>query len=397
MREKILRFFEYLILGDLSLFIVLAPYSSLYSKVFIYSSAFLWIIFCVFSYRLRFYRHLIAPNILNKDFRLFFLVLLIATRFSLDYYHSQGIFFSRYLGFTLAFLLGSAMAQHRHRVYVLVGAIIFASIIIGIGGLWDHWHLSADERLYTSFGYDVNLSALLALYFPFICLLILFAKKHFFKWGSLINAIILYPCFVANMSRVVLYAVPASIVVSCYTQKKRLAFLLTIVTIISFYFYSPFLKARIAETFKQDIRVYRSGVALGIFEDFPVIGAGLGMFEKLRSIYDVDSNREYIHSENTFTELLSETGFLGLTVFLWLLAVFFKNAFTLLKQIKDPNQLAIHLGLTAAMISALTVSFATNSIMVGFQNAVIFWLIFGLASGMVTQVQKVPSDTNENV
>ena len=223
MREKILRFFEYLILVDLSLFIILAPYSSLYSKIFIYSSAFLWILFCLGKGPLGFFREVFAPNIVNKVYRLFFLVILIATRFSLHHYHSQGIFFSRYLGFTLAFILGSAIAQKEHRVKFFLKSVVVGSLLIGLGSLWDLWQSSFSGRLFTSFGHDVNLSSLLALYFPFVTILALWAKGRSWKWGGRLSVFCLMPAVIWNMSRAVWISIPASILlISLLLRRKRL-------------------------------------------------------------------------------------------------------------------------------------------------------------------------------
>ena len=154
---------------------------------------------------------------------------------------------------------------------------------------------------------------------------------------------------------------------------------------IAFAFFPSQWKTRVAQTFDQHSRIEMSKAAIEIFEDFPVFGAGVGMYEEIVSIYEPDLNFNNLHTDNTFTEILAEMGLIGLTVFIWMLVVFIKNALAIVKLNNDTDFDILRIGLSAAMISALIVAFATNSVMVGFQNAVIFWLLFGLASGMVTR------------
>jgi len=77
---------------------------------------------------------------------------------------------------------------------------------------------------------------------------------------------------------------------------------------------APLLEGRIDESLNERFSYYHS--ALRIFLNHPIIGTGLGGWAVTEGLGDVN-----IHPHNIFLEILSETGIIGLTLFLGLLTI----------------------------------------------------------------------------
>ena len=370
------------IVVNIACLILIGPYFPLAVKICLYSSSVLWLGSLIWKHGKRFPRHISAPSPCIRPMVLFMLAVGASVLASLEPYQSQKIFFSRYAGFFLAFFLGAAMVRHDRKVVSwLTGALVLSGLLVGIGGLWDYARLSP-SRLFTSFGRDVNLSVLLSLEMPLLFALSLFPGNRILRGLSFFALLCLLPVFVLNYSRAVWIAVVLVVMGLLALKNIKWVPVMLVAILIGVFFSGHQVKSRIETGFHQEARVNMSRTALEIFEDFPVFGAGVGMFERLRPVYDPDPVNEYIHADNTYTELLAETGLIGLTTFCWIFVAFFKTIRRTLQRREDHDLFAIRLGLAGAVLSCLIVGFGTNALTVGFQSAVIFWLMLGFAAGL---------------
>jgi len=129
-----------------------------------------------------------------------------------------------------------------------------------------------------------------------------------------------------------------------------------------------------------------------MFKDYPVFGAGLGMFEKLikepkyalPADYPNADRSIYLHAHNLYLELLAEMGIIGLAAFLLLFFAYFYCVFFYCKKLKDIDCRAAIIGI-AALVAAVLVSGVANSIVtVGVNEPFMFWILFGISVGLLS-------------
>ena len=398
--KKLIFYLENILLGIICIFLIFAPYGKHLIKIYFCGSVFFWLLINILKYKQKFYRGFITHSPLNKPLLLFLAAAIISTVFSLNPYHSQSIFFERYLPYAILFWVGTSLVVNSNKngfgpyeislknLYFLIGALIFSGIIFGIGGAWDYFHCPSG-RLFSVFGKMIPFSMFplyLIYYIPLSFALLLFSKK-WLRFGGLLSLVLLIPCWIWQGSRVAWIAISLSLLTIAFIKNKKLALILLLVFIISFFLLPKQQLERAKTIVTPDARIERVELfksAGRIFEDFPVFGAGVGMYEKLLDKYKYETLRvDHLHSHNTYLEIVSEMGLVGLSAFLWLFVVFFKNVFKTIRSTAG-EQRAILLGLTGTIITALIFALGCSIITVGTQGAPMFWLLLGMASALLS-------------
>jgi O-antigen ligase len=130
-------------------------------------------------------------------------------------------------------------------------------------------------------------------------------------------------------------------------------------------------------------------VSWRMFLDRPLLGVGFGQFREAKLPYlddrrtdlDLESIRDYIH-HNTFLSLLTETGLLGLTLYLALLALWARDAWVLTRSPLSPDwargQGILFLGVLGIYVSQAMFHELTYS---PIDNSLVF-LLAGLTVGL---------------
>ena len=122
--------------------------------------------------------------------------------------------------------------------------------------------------------------------------------------------------------------------------------------------------------------------AVKMLEDSPILGVGLGGYEKMAPLYQeryYNTNGELVSVEthpyphNLFLAFYLELGFFGFLFFCLILGLFFSHSFVLLKKQKD----FLILGAVFSMITILIHGLVDTPY---FKNdlSVLFWIIFSL-------------------
>ena len=118
----------------------------------------------------------------------------------------------------------------------------------------------------------------------------------------------------------------------------------------------------------------------------PVFGVGVGIYEVLPSpVKEFAVKGMHLHAHNTYLEVLCEMGVVGFLAFLWIFVVFFKNVFRSIRLCQDINIQAIQIGLVGSIVASLIFALSCTIIIVGLQDAVVFWILFGVATGVIFQ------------
>jgi O-antigen ligase len=129
-----------------------------------------------------------------------------------------------------------------------------------------------------------------------------------------------------------------------------------------------------------------------MFKSYPITGVGVGMFEKLMhdEKYKIswDTPTALLHAHSTYIEVLSELGLLGFLAFIFIFVRFFMMFFGLVDMNFDTFRKIIMFGLFGSVIASLILALTSTTLILGLQDAVMFWLLFGVAVGLVRDKNK---------
>ncbi|MFC1514727.1 O-antigen ligase family protein [Candidatus Omnitrophota bacterium] len=388
---------------SLALLIVIIPYSKKVVKPYFCAGLFLWLLLNILRHGKGFYRHLIIKNPINKPLVVFFGVSIIATIFSLDPHHSQGILFERFLPYFILFWISAGLVVKPDRkdisrfilakdnLYILIGAFMLSGLIFGLGGFWDYITLFP-KRLFTVFGKKISYSMFpiyLVYFTPFNLIFFVFSK-HRLKRLALLNVTLLFPCFIWSVSRSAWIAIvtSTSLLLLSFKKARKIFLVAMLISIGLFLAATPYTQNRALSAFDPHEWAYRPKLfqaAVNIFINYPLFGAGLGMYEKLFPIFkppfDYPLGFERLHAHNTYLEILSEMSVWGLAAFIWIFVSFFTSLLKVLRQHRESDS-AVLLSLASTVAAVLILAFVSSLITIGTQAAPLFWILFGIASAL---------------
>jgi O-antigen ligase len=110
---------------------------------------------------------------------------------------------------------------------------------------------------------------------------------------------------------------------------------------------------------------------------------------RLPSSYPI-SEELNLHAHNTYLEIAAEAGIIGLLAFISIFIIFFGNAFRVSRDMGryfSKEEQGIFLGLLAAVLATLIFASSSTIIIVGVNNPVYFWIIFGMSAGMLARYE----------
>lgn len=117
---------------------------------------------------------------------------------------------------------------------------------------------------------------------------------------------------------------------------------------------------------------------LPIVKDFSLAGTGLGTFQDIFIRYKPDEIRAHIsHAHSDWLELLIETGFIGFTLVLVAVILYFSNFIRLWRQRKDSFAVGMGLGVLGSSAAILTHSLVDFNFQIP-ANALLFAVILGV-------------------
>ncbi len=396
-------FVESLYLFGFSIFLILAPYSKQTVKTVFVFSITVFFLNKIFQFGKNFYLQLLPKTAVNPVLVYFTFFVIASTLFSLDIYYSQSVLFERYIGYLLFFLLGIDVVRKRKDALILGAAVVLSMVFLGIGGIWDVLHDPGQyERLSTAYGNSTNYVAYLALFLPLTVLFSFFARKKYLKFGGIIGALFLLPCFILQGSRTLWLAAPISIFVLLLFRNRNfafyfLAFLITVFLCKGILFKGVFplphsIQQRTDAIFDPcqwwgtRIEFWKAGLAM--LGDHPLFGVGLGMYGKMFSVYSPNFGSENLHAESLYVEIAAEMGLLGMVSFLSVFIVYLKKSIQSLGKIQDQDVYSMQAGLIGGIIASLILGCSTSIITVGVQNSPLFWFLFGMSVGLIPKEEK---------
>jgi len=406
MKIKLKDFLEKALVVNLSILIIFAPFSKRPVKVAFVIAVLIWLALKILEFRSQFYKYLIPHTPLNKPFFFFLSALIFSTVFSLDFFHSQSVFFERYLFYFLLFFIAIYAVKNEKNSFILAGACIAASLIICIGMIWDPLHVPVKWCWHTCFGRCLNLAPYLVLYTPLSCAIVLLARNKFLKISGSVSFLLALLCLIMHGSRGAWIAVLMTLLVVFFViirNNKEKSYRGLVLSLIFILFFAGLVLS------KSSLLQYRASLIFSpgrwdrldlwkatfrIFKDHPVLGAGIGMHEKLFNDYAPPGGfaggvTYHLHGHNTYLEIASESGIIGFLAFIWLCSVFLINAMKSMSMRREADITAIHLAFIGSVLATLIAGLSGTCMIVGVQDAAVFWVLFGMAAGMIPVLEKI--------
>jgi O-antigen ligase len=326
---------------------------------------------------------------LNKSVFLFLAVSLISVIFSRNKFHSQEIFFQRYLLYFILFFIAAFLSKKSKNFRILLFFLVLGACIVSAGSVWDILKTKDFNRLFSSFGEMCLFGNYFLYILPFFICVCLFHKNIRLRVISFLAMLPFLTAFLYHYSRGMWIALILSfvIVTFIFTRYKKKA-LITVAFFLLLFLAFPQFKTRLFSMMVLDPvrwgdRMPLWEAAMNIFKSHPFIGSGIGTYELF--IYkSVDPQRlqeglylHHLHASNTYLEILAEMGVAGLIAFLFIFYNFLKYYFKKLREGFDIYRIAFAIAILAVLIAELT----TSTLLIGFYPAASFWCFLGMAVG----------------
>ncbi len=123
--------------------------------------------------------------------------------------------------------------------------------------------------------------------------------------------------------------------------------------------------------------------ALGMIRDRPVLGHGLNTFMANYLTYWVGGEQQPRYAHNCYLQVAAETGLVGLTAFLSLLASLFACLVRAIRRVGEPHRVLL-LGMCAGLV-AFAVQAGLDTNFYSLRQAALFWVLAGVAIGLSEQ------------
>jgi len=382
-------------------------------------------------------RQIILPRTyLDKPLFLFLLVVLVSVAYSFYIHPKFKLAIISFGGRTLLFLLLNCLAVFYLTVYLLqdeknlkrllyvgfaAGTIASLYALLQYGGIEPIWPMQLDPfgtRSVSTFGNPNFLASFLMLILPVVAVLTVYEKSpikklflgglfivNFFgllvtrtrsAWLGLFVALVFVGFYLLSYQRPLIFR-----------NRRWLIFLVGILFLMMLYpvrfdeekgkkvraVTVAFEKVKSVIDFKQMAYVQRFLIwesAYSMFKESPLLGQGWGNFEiiypfhqgKFLKIKKYSPFRTHANnSHNEILEVVSQTGIVGLGIYIWLFILFFKTGIDSYRKLNSEYDKTIALGLLASILGMLVDNLLNVSLHFPIP-ALVFWIWMGLAVGI---------------
>lgn len=274
----------------------------------------------------------------------------------------------------LLFFIFFVAIKDKRDIKQLAMLIIFITVCISALVVFEYlklkWLGREEIRVGTIFE-QPNRAGAFFVYYGFLLVGFFLVNIRSFKYWSLILPILISArALMYTYSRGALLAFACAGFFIAFVKNKLIFILLCLFTI--FALFSPgilpsSLYERFSSTFTEGDYLYQNSLqerlepsagtrliiwkgAINIIKDHPVFGIGYGVFPYLIPFYAPVGHRD---AHNTYLIVGAELGLFGLGVFLWILALIFKNTWFVYRKSQDKFIRALALGFLAGIVGLL--------------------------------------------
>jgi putative inorganic carbon (hco3(-)) transporter len=314
-----------------------------------------------------------------------------------------------YMTMPLILFLTAAAVKDKRQIRILIvlmclSLFMMARSFYGTVEGRDFSHYSDDLRNEGSMGYaGVNgLAAFEAQATMFILALAVFEKKLLYKFGYLGVAAASGLCMMYSLSRAGYLAFAAGWLFLGAVKQRKLLGLLVVFCLVGTALIPNAVRSRVLMTYdgggeldhSSETRVNLWEEAIEAFEAHPLFGTGFDTYA-----YGTHATT-YKDTHNFFVKVLTETGVVGMAIFLWLLGGMFLGGFRLFRHATDPLYKSLGLGLAVWVVCAAVANFFGDRWHFLQVNGYM-WVVAGLVARgwLLTEAKESPTDeeTGEDV
>lgn len=187
----------------------------------------------------------------------------------------------------------------------------------------------------------------------------------------------------STLTRAALLAfIPSLILFGILIKRTKIVLPLVLILIVAILSVSP-IRQRFLNLFSEQYQVkseiggrnYRWNLALSIFEENPILGRGPGSYGGATAYRYQEFNGLYV--DNYYLEILSNYGFLGFIIFLWLIFEIIRTVLISLNKVSEDDKYIIY-GILCGIIGFLIHNFTENLWEI-IPLSVLMWFILGIA------------------
>jgi len=243
--------------------------------------------------------------------------------------------------YLLWFFVVTRLIRHDRDLKRLYGLLLVLASLIALHGVYqyivgvpipEHWTDQAEAdvrtRVFSIFGSPNIMADYMVMFAPMAAGLAYAVKNKKLKWAAWLGVAVMCVACLFTMSRAGWVAMAVAIVVFALLVDRRL-FLVMLAALVAALFL-PFVASRLGYLFTDEFahstahggRSSRWALGLGhLYDSNPVLGFGMGMFGGAVAMQNqVYGHIQYFYLDNYYLKTLVEMGYLGLTVFIVMMA-----------------------------------------------------------------------------
>lgn len=399
MLQKFLRAIDFVIYWSIALipfFMAIAP-----APVYVFMGL---LFFCFILKKLIKKESLLLKTPLNTALLCFFLITCVSLINSISYRDSIKGGVLRLIQYIFIFLIIASEVKDKKQIRTIIGSMCFGLALVGLDEIWQVFTGRDFIRGYVpvfniglvrataSFKDPNTIGVYLSAIAPLIFGLALFYLKGAKKIIFVIIGILAILGIALTYSRPTLLAMYIALFLFGFLKRsKALIIILTVIALAA-----PFLAPRSVKDWAKQVNynplrlmcnddriaIYRN--SFNMIKAHPIIGVGANTFMKNYKQYKEKPEYmnivtlDYAYAHNNFFQLTAELGFIGLSIFIWLLYMLFSRGIAIYRRLNDEflkiTMLSLIICLAAFLINGLTESSLYSS-----RVAMIFWYLMGLS------------------
>ena len=310
-----------------------------------------------------------------------------------------------YVEMFFLFFVAAASIRTTKQMAIVIGLMCVSVLIVNRDylstvGSRNFSHFSYGLRDAGPLGYagENGMGAFQAEFAIFLVGLAVFAKKPVLKLGLLAIALNSLYCLELTFSRGGYAGFLFGLFVLGLIKERKFLILLVIILVSWQSFVPNAVKERVTMTYQEGVGLDSSAEervtiwedAVQVFNEDPIFGTGFNTYAYMGRV------GLYTDTHNYYLKVLSETGLIGLLIFLWLLGVACKMSWRLFRVAKDPIMSALACGFFAMLICTIVVNFFGDR-WTFLQVNGFFWVLLGLvARGLHLVSQENESQSHED-
>lgn len=370
-KDKILKYCDWLIGAFLILFVFWSPISITGAQTAVSFALLFWVVGMLVMRRFQLMR---TP--LNIPIAAFLIAAAIGVIMAVDFKHSLKGYMT--LGWISIFFLFVNNVKDVTQFKRLVRILIIIATIAGAYAIFQHFtridffgNVKYVQRSFARstgfFNSPQTFGNYILLVLPVVFGLSFYSNTRREKRWLQLSGLIILTAIIFSYTRGVWLGVIGGLIFMAILRSKKLLFaLVTAIIVVSMFlvFLPPSrVTQRVVGTFKSERpvgdRIYFWQGSLRIIRDYPITGLGWEGFGIVYREYKPAEGRQLVcHAHNNFIDMAVDSGLLGLGIFIWLLITIYKVGFHIFKELEDGYFKGIAWGFlgsfTAFLIAGLT-------------------------------------------